>query len=482
MGTRVSFCALRLFTTSHKGSKKAKTHEFTLDNAVNVKYVNVVNVKEINIALSQGKIEQSGVFPHLEELQQLPVTFELDFGLSKLPDQPGILCVRGPRQFGKSTWLESQVYETTKSYGPGSAFYLNGDEMLNHQELVQVVNELSLLYSTKAKVKRLFIDEITAIDRWEKGIKRLIDSGIARKLLIITTGSKATDLRRGHERLPGRKGKLNRTEYYFAPISYPEFKRVCFGKMGKKTLTNYLISGGSPPACVELYSQGKLPEYVIHTVRDWILGEIAASGRTRSSLMAILQNIIRYGGTPIGHAKLARESGLANNTVATGYTELLCDLMCITTSRAWDNSKQTAVLRKPSKFHFINLLAVVAWHPQRIRSAADFEQLSPQQQGIWYEWAVAQELVRQASIMGREFPETLYYWQSKHNEIDFVTRDLHFIEIKRGPASPIDFSWFSQSFPQEKLVVISQTRFTTSAIDGITLEEFLTNGKSRPSD
>lgn len=39
----------------------------------------------------------------------------------------------------KCTRLESQVYETAKSYGLGSAFYLNGDKMLSHQELIQIL-------------------------------------------------------------------------------------------------------------------------------------------------------------------------------------------------------------------------------------------------------------------------------------------------------------------------------------------------------
>jgi predicted AAA+ superfamily ATPase len=46
---------------------------------------------------------------------------------------------------------------------------------------------------------------------WEKSIKRLIDAGELNRVLLVTTGSKATDLRRGFEKLPGRKGKLSRS-------------------------------------------------------------------------------------------------------------------------------------------------------------------------------------------------------------------------------------------------------------------------------
>jgi len=71
----------------------------------------------------------------------------------------------------------------------------------------------------------------------------------------------------------------------------------------------------------------------------------------------------------------------------------------------------------------------------------------------------------------------MYYWQSKHNEIDFVTRDSEFVEVKQGAASPFDFSWFAPSYPREKLMLVNQKRFSASAIEGMTLEDFLSAGQ-----
>jgi hypothetical protein len=42
----------------------------------------------------------------------------------------------------------------------------------------------------------------------------------------------------------------------------------------------------------------------------------------------------RRGGSPVGQTKLAKEAGLANNTVAAGWTELLADLLCVGLSPA----------------------------------------------------------------------------------------------------------------------------------------------------
>lgn len=444
-----------------------------LANVMNVGYTNVMNVNEINEALIRGETLTPGIFPHLDDLKDEPYVFNMDFGLEVLPEEPGLILIRGARQYGKSTWLEQQLKKTIINYGPGSAFYLNGDEIVNYKVLADDIRDLVSLFNPQRKVRRLFIDEITAIQDWQRGLKRLIDAGELKRVLIITTGSKAVDLRHGTERLPGRKGKLNRTNYYFTPLSYAEFKRVCGGRMGDNTLLAYLLSGGSPVACSELAKQSSLPEYVIEMNRDWIYGECAASGRSRASLLAVLDAISRYGGNPLGQSKLARESGLANNTVADGYVGLLKDLMCVGPSFAWDESRKIKNMRKPCKYHFINLLSAVAWSKERLRSIADFQALRDETRGKWWEWLVAQEIWRRRSIKGDEFPEIMTFWQSKKNEIDFVSDEMTFIEVKGGKVNPQEFAWFQRSFPGAKLLVINQNQFQTQAVRGIMMEDFL---------
>ena len=86
-------------------------------------------------------------------------------------------------------------------------------------------------------------------------------------MLVITTGSKATDLRRAHERLPGRRGALAKTTYLFTPLSYSTFRRVCGEQLKEKTVIAYLLSGGSPIASSTLTTTGCIPEYVIELTR-----------------------------------------------------------------------------------------------------------------------------------------------------------------------------------------------------------------------
>ncbi len=432
-----------------------------------------MEIQALNSLLSVGELDKIGQFPHLERLKDVAFLFKVDFGLPTLPMEGGILLIRGARQYGKSTWLEGEIKNTIKQFGPGTAYYLNGEYIANANQLEQEIETLVNAFAKKAPVKRLFIDEITAIEQWEIVLKRLADRGLFENILVITTGSKATDLRRAHERLPGRRGKLSRTTYLFTPLAYKEFYRVCGKTLKQKTLVAYLLSGGSPIACNALATHGFIPDYIISLTRDWIEGEISASHRSRAALFNVLTTLFRYGGTPLGQAKLAREAGLANNTVSTGYIDLLNDLGCVTPCFPWDDSKKILLLRKQCKYHFTNLLAAVSYHPNRIRSIDDFLALPSQNQGIWYEWLIAQELLRRASLENSDILAPLAFWQNKENEIDFVISPELWIEVKRGHCSAFDFDWFVRAFPKKKLTVINAASFETQHIQGISFEEFL---------
>lgn len=444
-----------------------------LANVHNVMYINVMNVNDVNKLLLTGEIDRKRVFPHLDSLKRAPVVFDTGIGLPNLPEKPGILMIRGARQYGKSTWLEKGLRDTIHSYGAGSGFYLNGDEIRDSRDLIDQIRILISLFPPHAAVKRIFIDEITAVENWEKALKRLADTDEIYDVLIVTTGSKATDLRRGTERLPGRKGRLDRTWYHFPPLSFAEFLRAGGNRLEEDASISYILSGGCPVAAGEIIANRMIPEYISEMIRDWIYGEVVAGGRNRSSLLGIFEVINRYGGTPCGQAKVARESGLANNTVAAGYIELLMDLMCLGSATAWDHQKKTAIRRKPAKYHFTNLLAAASWAPSHPDSVSEFRSLTPQSQGAWLEWAVAQELWRRAAVAGEDFPERMYYWQGGGHELDFVLKENHFLEVKRGRCSPTEFTWVPQTLPGVYVTIINASRFETSFCRGITLEDFL---------
>ncbi|OFZ78723.1 MAG: hypothetical protein A2583_08235 [Bdellovibrionales bacterium RIFOXYD1_FULL_53_11] len=435
-----------------------------------------MNVHSINGLLLDGRLDVPGLFPKIEELSSAPVGFEHDFGLSALPEEPGLIMIRGGRQLGKSTWLELRLRDTIRDAGAGSAFFLNCDEISDQQALFDSILELTRRLSRKTKIKRIFIDEITAVKNWEKAIKRLADQGITRDVLIVTTGSKTIDLRRGTERLPGRKGKLDRTSYRFTPVSFSEFGKKA-GKFfkGRSLLSAYCITGGSPVAINGLIKNGKIPEYAIELTRDWIFGETSLQGRSIESLKMVIRGLMERSPFPLSLHVLAEDAALANNTVAHGYIELLKDLGCLGSSMRVEANKLRPVARKASKYNFTYLLAATAFHPAKLRTLEDFDALPGEEKGKWYEWLVAGELWRRAAIAGEDSPEQQYFWKNDEHEIDFVHKNV-FIEVKSGRAAASEFMWFPKIFPHKKLSVICDSTFDTGYCESVSMEKFLDPG------
>ena len=119
-----------------------------------------MNTFEVNQALARGDAGKPGVLPKLDELVGERFVFRTDFGLDTLPEAPGVIMVRGARQYGKSTWLQTQIRQTAERHGPGSTFYLNGDEVRDGHALAEQIRQLLPLFAAKAPVRRLFIDEM----------------------------------------------------------------------------------------------------------------------------------------------------------------------------------------------------------------------------------------------------------------------------------------------------------------------------------
>jgi predicted AAA+ superfamily ATPase len=318
-------------------------------------------------------------------------------------------------------------------------------------------------------------------------IKRLVDQGHLSQVLLVTTGSNAFDLRRGSEKLPGRKGSLKRTEYIFLPVSYKEFLYQTRGDVGEfpsYEFWGYVLSGGSPLAINKLGYEDGVDDNFHDLIKDWVIGDIVGSGRSRIFLTNLIRKLYDHGASTVSYTKLARDAGLANNSAALDYIEKLTDLCCLLPCMQWDQAKDVFLARKPSKIHFLNLAFAFAFHPNKPTYIHEIKQLEGRNKAMIYEWIVAQELWRRYNLENQKnnlsygTVENFGYWSSKNHEIDFVTPDRKFYEVKAGSASALDFSWFSKTFPNKKLNVICDSHFETKTVFGRSLQAFLLEAES----
>jgi len=301
------------------------------------------------------------------------------------------------------------------------------------------------------------VDDITAIKDWQSAVQKLTDTGMLANILLVTTGT-----------------TRDRCDYILTHISYPAFYKKCFSTFGADTLCAYVLSGGTAVGANCLAMHERIPEHLVESINTWLFKELAQNGRSRAALMAILTAIYRFAPNPVGQSKIARESGLANNTVAHGYIEFLADLMIIAPAYPYDLDRKITSLKKQCKYHFTNLFIAMCMHPRKPRTIAELKAIPSATFAAILEWLVAQELWRRACNTNTN-SDFLNFWQTSQHEVDFVVPDENlWLEVKSGKEQPSNLLWFTKHTNNDQiLTIINQTKFDTQRIKGITMEEFL---------
>jgi len=117
-----------------------------------------------------------------------------------------IYSLRGPRQVGKTTYIKVLIRNLIRDgVDPRDILYLHSEIFVNWKELLGSLNYyLRNICRGRAYI---FIDEISAVDRWPRALKYLYDVGELRNSFLLVCGSHAMDVIRGIELLPGRRGE-----------------------------------------------------------------------------------------------------------------------------------------------------------------------------------------------------------------------------------------------------------------------------------
>jgi len=136
---------------------------------------------------------------------------------------PSVEIIRGPRQVGKTTEVKMIIKDLLdKGKNPKSIGYFTCDIISKHKELFEILKTFSQhLKLNKIKTGALFLDEVSSIKEWQRAVKGFVDTGLGQNIHLIVTGSSSIELKRGYERMPGRRngGK----DYLFLPVNFGEF-------------------------------------------------------------------------------------------------------------------------------------------------------------------------------------------------------------------------------------------------------------------
>ncbi len=401
----------------------------------------------------------------------------VEFYASRLRWRPAILdeiiltedlvyVIRGPRQIGKTTTLKLLVESLLQNNAdPRQICYLDCEMagVKNFKELMDIVCGHIAFIKPILGANRLFLllDEATFIKDWAIGIKALSDKGVLENVTTIVTGSNAVDLKRGSERMPGRRGERAGLDKKLLPLTFREYvfafdheiknKIPCFSSgpdledikdkiLALSTIDNklaslfsqFILTGGFPRSINSFLKAGKVEDYVYELHRDSIIGEITRIGKKESYLREIVTWILERHGHPFDWRDISRETDIGKHDTARDYAEDL-ELLFL-----WDiffRSKRldrpSAAFRSQKKIYFKDpfiFQAFWGWSRGTLdpwRATMDYL-MNPSDKASLIESIVAAHLKNK---FGRE----VFYWKPDH-EVDFlVSREGKFdqlIEVK----------------------------------------------------
>jgi predicted AAA+ superfamily ATPase len=245
----------------------------------------------------------------------------------------GTVVVYGPRQVGKTTWIKQTIAQMTKGKQSTDIFYLNVEMMKDRFELYDDIKTILGLY----RPGYVFIDEISAVEDWERTIKALVDEGAFEEKYVLLTGSSSVNIMKKAERLPGRMAQgQNKFRYY--PLGFREVAEL-YGVVAKTPqeaiasldklnplLYRYFIHGGFVRIMNEFQRHDTIEEDIFSIYAAWIDGGLSRMKRSPETTNIIMNGIAIALTNEVSWSSLA--AGI-NHVTVSEYIELLRNMFVV---------------------------------------------------------------------------------------------------------------------------------------------------------
>lgn len=389
-----------------------------------------------------------------------------------------VYSLRGPRQVGKTTLIKLQIKQKLdEGVSPYNILYYAFDVDTTPKDLVNVIKEYLDNTERLRKDSRcyIFLDEVSAVKDWQRGIKRLWDQGRLANCTVVATGSNTIDIRMSSERLPGRRGTSNDTlDKIMLPMMFSEFmaaidedikdllkshgltaarvRHMHFKKildldldlgieqlmpyvpMLNRYLEDYLLTGGTPRVVNEYLERGFVKEGTFKMYLDAILGDLRHLNRNSSTFKQICRSVISAIGSTSSWRSLQKNTDIGSQDTVASYVDTLQNMFILSVFYQYSTESKRGLFRKNKKIHFHDPFyfhVLNGWVGGDLPSfdAASRHLDEDANRGAMVEGVVANHLARLAFNISPkkqnfEYSDILFYWKyGKDREVDFVYSD-----------------------------------------------------------
>lgn len=376
------------------------------------------------------KVEAIDQDPHLNAVIGKPYYFDNPVKKMLILDKGHTYILRGARQVGKTTLLKEMISHSIRdeNFPPQNCLFLSCEAFENFQELQDILT--TWIKDKKEEPTRIFLDEITFVDQWQRALLWLINAGLLHNSLTFITGSNARDLKKMGERFPGRNVK--QLDLY--PLSIIDCQSLdCFrSKKNDELLEIYLSIGGFPHAIRDYQNFGAVSDDTYETYANWIFGDAHRFNLARELLTHMLFRIYDTLASQVNYQKLTEDSPVKSHETAAAYVEHLELAFLCKVLNCYDQNKDMEAPRKSRKIYFIDplLYQIAGGFLRGIRNTHQWwsEKLKDKQfKGNVFESVVVNHFARKS--------ERIYYWYSSNlkKEADILIRkgdETYIYEVK----------------------------------------------------
>ena len=403
--------------------------------------------------------------PVLMKLEQAPFRRPLPLLDDMKLDRSAVYTLRGPRRVGKTTALKLIVRDAIAHGRADRTLFYSFDLESDPSALVDVYQAARQINAGGGEGPWLVLfDEITSVPGWQSAVKYLRDQTAAAADALVLTGSSARDIRLASERLPGRRGRIERLDRLLLPLSFREFvaasgapidlgdpltlaevlgedvpaalrrSELYLGELTER-FERYLGTGGFPEAVSDHLLHGEVEELTVRMLWDVVSGEVSRWNRNRLTALKLLERVVRSLGSRFSWNSLAEDIGVASPATAQEYAELLSESYLLLILYHWDLGGGTISPKKQKKVYGIDPLLL------RIPSIVQPGSPPPGAAAL-VENAVAMTLFRTLEKDPTEsfgLPRSLFYWQSS------AGREIDFLADPSGLKIPVEVAYRSQA-------------------------------------
>lgn len=426
------------------------------------------------------------------------------------PDNTMVYTVRGPRQVGKTTMIKMQIRDMiTSGTDPWNILYCSFDLAGAPREIAETVMAY-LDISRRHRGRRrsyLFLDEISSVPNWQKGIKWLVDVGLLFNCTVLATGSASVDIRKATELLPGRRGRVKGDhDRRMLPMGFGEFacmldedvRAVLRGGEARERLASalldgridetadrlsahrasldrllaeYAVTGGIPMVVNEKVSSGRVSAKTYEEYVGGIIGQWRQMSRSEASLKQLAGTAADSTGSHTSWNAIAKASALANAGTASEYVHTLRDMFVLHVIYRYGEAAGAPMIKSDKKAYYCDPFMFHAFRGWS-RALPSFEESlryagDPSGMGRLVEAAACDCLARLTSGEGGElsdYSDRLFYWKDPRG------RELDFVLCTQGRQVPVEVK-FQRTFSRQDMAPLVRFLDAASADRGLVISE-----------